>query len=355
LSCGSSLQLEPGYSLDPFAGSEISEANLSCANCKRTYPVRAGVPRFVDTTVSSQIDIETGSQFGESWKKFARLDRRYRRQFFDWLAPVDAAYLKDKLILEGGCGKGRHAKIVSEAGAKEVFAVDIGDAVDVAYENVGRLPGVHIVQADVRNLPFGRVFDYCFSLGVLHHLEDPVNGFVSLVKKIKLTGAISVWVYGRENNWWLVKLVNPLRESITCKLHPQVLMILSALLTVPLYLLSKLFFFPWSWLTKRYPRLPHLFYQDYLSYLARHDFKELHHIVFDHLVTPVAHYIPKDDFCSWFKDVGFENPVIRWHNKNSWSGFYSYDLPELEEMHKRLNQPALPLKDSLLLPGSQSA
>jgi SAM-dependent methyltransferase len=341
--------------VDPFASGEVAEGTLSCPSCERQYSIRGGIPRFVDESVSSHVDIETGSHFGQSWKKFARLDRRYRRQFFDWLAPVGAAYLKGKLVLEGGCGKGRHAKIVSEAGASEVFAVDIGDAVEVAYENVGRLPGVHIMQADIRNLPFGRTFDYCFSLGVLHHLEDPLNGFVSLVRKVKPTGAISVWVYGRENNWWLVKLVNPLRESITCKLHPQLLMVLSALLTLPLFLASKFFFYPWSWLTKRYPHCPRLFYQDYMSYLARHDFEELHHIVFDHLVTPVAHYIRKEEFSSWFKDVGFEDPVIRWHNKNSWSGFYSYSPPELKEMRQHLDQPAARAKGSLYLPESQKA
>ena len=320
-------------------GAEIIEGTLDCASCAKHYAITRGVPRFVDEKSSSKTDIFTGSRFGQSWKSFPRMDERYRQQFLDWIFPVDSNYFKDKVILEGGCGKGRHAKIVSESNAKEIFAVDIGDAVDVAFANVGRMPGVHIIQADICELPFKQSFDFVFSLGVLHHLHDPYKGFLALSKLVKPDGALCVWVYGRENNKWLVTFVNPIRVAFTSKLPEIVLNPLSAVLGFVLYLLVKLFVHPWSILVKRFRWLPKFYYQDYLSYIAKHDFLELHSIVYDHLVTPVAHYIPRAHFSTWFKKIGVNDPIIRWHNKNSWTGFFSNKLSEMASMRARVDQP----------------
>ena len=35
-----------------------------------------------------------------------------------------------KVVLEGGCGKGRHTKLAAEWGAAEVVGIDLGDGVE---------------------------------------------------------------------------------------------------------------------------------------------------------------------------------------------------------------------------------
>jgi SAM-dependent methyltransferase len=290
--------------------------------------------------LSSSTDLHTGRNFAIAWKVFPRLDERYKKQFLDWIFPVDAEFFQNKLVFEGGCGKGRHARIVSASKARAVFAVDIGEAVDIAYRHVGHEPNVHVIQADIANLPFEPIFDFAFSVGVLHHLDKPKEGFLSIASKLKSDGSIAVWVYGQENNWWLIYLVNPFRKAITSKLPPKVLLVLSAALASPVYLWAKLVARPWQRLTERHRFLPHLYYQEYLSYIADFDFVEIYHIVFDHLVTPVAFYVSRDCLQEWFEQSGLPEPVIRWHNKNSWTAFSSLNRQTLDNMKERLKKRA---------------
>ncbi len=315
---------------------EIMEGSLTCVNCLRKYPITAGVPRLVDNALSSSTDLNTGERFGEAWKEFPRLDESYSQQFFDWIFPVDPGYLKGKVVLEAGCGKGRHAHIVANAGAKATFAIDIGDAIDVAFQNVGHVPNLHLIQSDIRQLPFKDVFDFAFSVGVLHHMEDPQAGFRSMTRSLKDDGSISIWVYGKENNWWITDIISPIRESITSKLSAPSLKVLSTSLSLPVYSAAKLVAGPYAKLRQRVPALPELFYEAYLSYVSKFDFTEINHIVFDHLIAPVAYYIPKKDVQQWFADAGFSNPVVRWHNKNSWSGFASRVQRDSRTMAQRL-------------------
>jgi len=335
--CGSALALNDGYTMGcQRTVDEVISGELACNACPSQYAIECGVPCFMDVEKSSAADLSTGRSFAMAWKEFSRLDERYKQQFFDWIFPVDENYFRGKIVLEGGCGKGRHAKIVSECGARQVFAVDIGAAVDVAFQNVGHLPGVNIVRADISNLPFGKIFDFAFSLGVLHHMESPVGGFRCLVEKLKPDGAIVAWVYGRENNWWLIRIVNPIRVALTSKFPPAVLKVLSGILAVPVFLWSRLIAAPWKSLRKAIPWLPALYYEDYLSYIARFDFVEVHHIVFDHLVAPVANYVAEGYFRAWFAESGLDHPVIRWHNRNSWTGFASFKPDDLKSMHERV-------------------
>ncbi len=340
LNCLSDLQLDSQQTFDDDHPNEIYEGILRCTSCSREYKIVRGVPRFVDENESSPTDIRTGASFAEAWKRFPMMDERYRKQFFDWVFPVDADFLKGKVVLECGCGKGRHAKLLQEAGVKAIYAVDIGEAIDIAYQNVGFQPGVHLVQADIERLPFRRDFDFAFSVGVLHHMESPLSGFQSMSSKVKPTGSIVAWVYGRENNWWLIAIVNPIRELITSKMPSSLLLSLSAAIALPLVLYCKLVARPWMNLKKRHNWVPPLYYGEYLSYIAQFGFTELHHIVFDHLIAPVAYYVPRAYFASWFKEAGWTDSVIRWHNRNSWSGFSSADLQELEFMRKRVKEAA---------------
>ncbi len=342
LNCLSRLDLIDGHEFDEVHKDEVKTGTLKCTKCASTFPILRGVPRFVDATQSSAGDIETGQSFADAWKKFPFMDDRYRRQFFDWVFPVDEEFVKDKLVLECGCGKGRHASLLMEAGARAIFAVDIGEAIDVAYANVGHLPGVHLVQADIERLPFNADFDFAFSVGVLHHMVSPISGFLSMSKKVNESGSIVAWVYGRENNWWLISIVNPIRERITSKMPSNLLLILSAMLAWPLLIYCKLVAAPWAALKEKFPLTPPLYYGEYLSYIARFDFREIHHITFDHLIAPVANYVARGYFASWFDEAGWPDSVIRWHNRNSWTGFSSKKVELLELMRTRVkDEPRL--------------
>ncbi len=288
---------------------------LRCLLCSQSYPIRAGVPRFADLAADDQ-QRETAENFGAQWLEFDHVAQHHAQQFLDWIAPVTPDFVRGKVVLEGGCGKGRHTRLIGEWSAQAIIGVDLSQAVEAAYRNTQDLPNVHIIQADIYRLPLKQCFDYAFSVGVLHHLPNPRAGFASLAKHLKPGGAISAWVYGRENNGWIVHFINPLREKLTSKLPMRMLYLLSYLPTALLWLMLKLVYLPLSQTTAK----QFLFYGDYLSYIAPFPFREIHNIVHDHLTAPVAFYISRTEFAEWFADAQAEQVEIHWHNSNSWRG-----------------------------------
>jgi len=323
--CGGGLSLTD----ERLEGEEIMGGRLDCGGCPATYPILRGVPRFVrvdhetaaaagaDAVPVDDLEKRTAAAFGYEWTHYDEIAEHYRQQFLDWLAPVDADFFRGKAVLEGGCGKGRHSALAAEFGASDVVAVDLGEAVEAAFPNTRHLPNVHIVQADLKRPPVKPVFDYAFSIGVLHHLPVPEDGFRALASKLRPGGHISAWVYGREGNGWIVHLVSPVREKLTSRMPHGVLDRLSGLATLPVYLSTKLVYGPTGGrvLGRGLP------YGPYLSYIARFPWREQRSIVFDHLVAPVAHYIARDEFAAWFERAGLEDVRIEHHNANSWRGF----------------------------------
>lgn len=298
---------------------EIVEGVLTCKKCTREYRIVRGVPRFVDLTKIDEDKAETAENFGWQWTHFTQEDAKYSDQFLGWLQPVKKEFFADKIVLEGGCGKGRHTKLAAEWGAKEVVGVDLGDGVDSAFGLTRGLANVHIVQGDIFKLPLKRAFDYAFSVGVLHHTPDPKKAFVSLASKVKKDGHISAWVYGAENNEWISKYVNPVRESFTSQISQPVLYQLSKLPTLGVFLATKLVYRPINAGAKGLAN--HLFYNEYLNHLGTFGWREQHNIVFDHLVAPTAFYIAKDEFAAWWNKIAADEVEITWHNENSWCGF----------------------------------
>ena len=298
-------------------GEEIMEGGLRCMNCSQTYPIRRGIPRFAE--VIGAVEAATAEAFGYEWTRYSELAQRYKQQFLDWIRPVTPDFFRNRLVLEGGCGKGRHTALAAEFGARAIVAMDLSVAVESAFANTRQLPNVHIVQADLNNPPVKPVFDYAFSIGVLHHLPDPERGFRALVSKLRPGGCISAWVYGREGNGWIVHIVTPLRERLFTRLPHGLLDLFSAALTVPLFLATKLLYRP-SGGTALNGMLP---YAPYLTYIGAFPYREQRSIVFDHLVAPVAFYLRKDEFSGWFDRAALKEVRIEHHNANSWRGFGS--------------------------------
>ncbi len=301
--------------------SEIIEGLLACESCTRQFPIVRGIPRFA---APHELEIDkaaTAANFGWQWQHFTHNEELYADQFLGWIAPVRPDFFANKIVLEGGCGKGRHTQLAAQWGAREVIGVDLSDAVDTAFAATRGLNNVHIVQADIYHLPLARVFDYAFTVGVLHHLPDPQGGFRSLASKIKKGGHLSAWVYGAENNEWITRWINPLRKRFTSRIDRRALLHLSKLPTALVYLTTKLVYGPLNRRNGGAALARRLFYNDYLNAISKFGWREQHTIVFDHLVAPTSHYIAREEFEQWWRELGAAEVVIEWHNKNSWRGF----------------------------------
>jgi SAM-dependent methyltransferase len=166
------------------------------------YPVVAGVPRFVGSSGYTQ-------SFGLQWNRFARVQfdsvtgGTYSLRRFDAEVGWDASEIGGKWVVDAGCGAGRFAEIASSRGA-EVLAVDLSEAVDAAQANLGHLGNVHVVQADLRALPFNSAaVRHLYSLGVLQHTPDPLAAARALVDFLPPGGKFAFTIYGRR---WRTRL-----------------------------------------------------------------------------------------------------------------------------------------------------
>jgi 2-polyprenyl-3-methyl-5-hydroxy-6-metoxy-1,4-benzoquinol methylase len=225
--------------LDLFVASqqdgEIKEGELSC-HCGKTYPIKRFIPRFVDS------DLYVGS-FSFEWQKHSRtqLDSaNLNRRSEDALQNRTDCNLKDlkgKLVLDAGCGSGRYAEVAANSGAT-IVGFDLSYAIDASFKNIGRRVNVHLVQADMFNLPFKKeIFDFIYSFGVLHHTLDARKAFLRLPPLLKPQARISISVYSSYNKG--IVYSSNLWRFFTTRM-PRMLLYYLCFISVPLYYLYRL-------------------------------------------------------------------------------------------------------------------
>lgn len=296
-------------------GDDLLEGLLTCGRCGARYPITRGIPRMVAGGVTAEAR-DTGERFGYEWTHFGEIRPEYEVQFQGWIAPVGPEAFAGRVVVDAGCGKGRHLRLAAQYGAREVIGVDLGPAVEVARRNTADLDNVHVVQGDLTRPPLrsGSV-EVIYSIGVLHHLGAPVTGFRVLASLLVSGGLFVAWVYAREGNRGLLGLLEPLRR-VTRRAPLGPLRVLAWGLSVPLWLALRTIYA----LARAWPALrPHLPYAVYLVDLVRFPFREVHSIVFDQLLAPVAHYMSRDEVERCLAASGLALVSLRWHHANSWS------------------------------------
>lgn len=259
---------------------------------------------------------ETAERFGYEWTRFGEIRSQYAVQFGGWIAPVEAGAFAGRVVLDAGCGKGRHLRLVAGYGAREVIGVDLGPAVEVAMRNTADLANVHVVQGDLTRPPVRPAsVDVIYSIGVLHHLGAPITGFRALAPLLLPGGLMVAWLYAREGNRRLLTLLEPLRR-VTRRAPLGLVRALAWGLTVPLWgALRTVYAGARAWP----PLQRYLPYSSYLVDLVPFPFRETHSIVFDQLLAPVAHYMSRTEVERCFMESGLALTSLRWHHANSWS------------------------------------
>ncbi len=209
---------------------EIFEGSLTCVK-GHTYAIKRAIPRFITS-------VDYVENFSFEWRKFSKiqLDKFNHSTQSEDTFMQDTGFTREalsgKLILDAGIGAGRFAEVVTRWGG-EVVGVDLSYAVDAAYDNIGERRNLHIIQADILHLPFREgIFDYVFSIGVLHHTPDTKRAFTALIPLLKTNGEIAIWVYAKyyEN----IQKISTMLRAFTTRMPKKLIYYLSSI-SIPLY------------------------------------------------------------------------------------------------------------------------
>lgn len=247
----------------------------------------------------------SGSQerFGYEWNKYNQIIPEYELQFLKWIFPLEKKDFKNKIVVDAGCGIGRNSYWPLIYGAKRLIAFDYDKrTVEVARKNLSNFKNAEIFFQSLYDLNLKNKADIAFSIGVIHHLENPHLAIKKLVESVKKNGIILIWVYGYEGNELIFKYINPLRR-ITSRLPLKITNLVAYLFSIPLYTYVKLS-------PQKSP---------YLKQLSKFRFWHTHSIVFDQLIPKIANYWKKQEALNLFKNKGLKDIRIHQVNKNSWT------------------------------------
>ncbi|HXU68014.1 MAG TPA: methyltransferase domain-containing protein [Polyangia bacterium] len=325
--CQSPLELE---TLDGDDG-------LLRSSCGLWFPVVRGIPRifvgelrsiyrvdFPDFLARHGLDgggngaasqetrakLATRESFGFEWTHYSEMLPEWERNSRFYFEPLGDGALGGKLVLEGGCGKGRHTYHALKAGARMVV-VDFSRAIDVAERNCRDLPGERLfVQADLMALPFPpATFDLAFSFGVLHHLPEPEAGFARLVALVRPGGRVLVYLYhaleGEPLKQAILRAVDAVRRVTVRMPHRALLPATTALgwvlyagIVTPYKVLSR--FGPTRALAAKFPLRA---YADYPVRVIVND-------QFDRFSAPIENRYRKDEVAGWLARAGLGDVAI---------------------------------------------
>ena len=257
-------------------------------------------------TSDPAIEIARGSpeRFGYSWDRYAEVLPEHEEQFLRWTAPLKRDDWRGARFLDAGCGIGRNSYWPLSYGAAGGVALDVDDrTLARARANLSRFSAIEVRRQSIYDIAEENVFDIAFSIGVIHHLEFPDAAVARLARAVKPGGQVLVWLYGRENNGWIIRFFNPLRKVLLSRLPLGFVHALSWPLTAILWLMLRL-------------GLQRI---EYLRLIRRFSFEHLRAIVFDHMIPRIARYYTRDDAIALLQKAGLEGLDAVWVNEMSWS------------------------------------
>ena len=240
---------------------------------------------------------KTAESFAYEWKYIYKENDYEKQNFFHFSGPfVTEKNIKGKKTLDIGCGSGRFTKWAALSGAEVAFGSDLGETVEVAYEMTKDIPNAAIVQADIYHMPFEKTFDLSYSIGVLHHLPKPQEGFSRLPKTLKEGGEMLIWVYNRRKNARALYLYEPLRAMLRHLPKPILFKLcyipggIVHLINLKAKLLRKI------GLDGLASKFPFSYYENFPFNMKLND-------AFDVLATPKSNYYYREEVEQWFRSA----------------------------------------------------
>jgi SAM-dependent methyltransferase len=305
---------------------ECVEGKLSCKHCNEEWPVINAIPRLLPKNLlknlvlpyhkdffdkyhfdvseknrsdkssnDDKLKSKTAQSFGFEWLKYPKILNQFEKDWERYFHPfITRKDIKGSVVADFGCGMAKHGYFIGKYASKKYIGLDLSEATEAAYRNTKKFKPL-IVQADIYHIPLkGEKIDICYSIGVLHHLPNPENGFISIIKNMRKGSKIFMWVYGQRGNSRALYLYNPIR-FVTTRMNRKFLYNLCHIPAIAVHSLNSVSKGLSKIGLKKSARLiPFSYYTDFPYTFKVSD-------TFDTLGTPTQIYYKMSEIDSWFK------------------------------------------------------
>ena len=184
-----------------------------------------------DCDETTRVEIRSVLQELNPWRKGPyfvhdiHIDTEWRSDWkWDRVLP-HLAPLKDRLILDVGCGNGYHCWRMLGAGAKRVIGIDPSPRFIVQFHMIKHFAGadypIDVLPVGIEDVPEKlQAFDTVFSMGVFYHRRSPMDHLLELKNTLRPGGQLVLETlviegklgdvlvpedrYGKMNNVWFL-------------------------------------------------------------------------------------------------------------------------------------------------------
>lgn len=259
----------------------------------------------------AQLEQKTIDDFGYQWATHKKNEGYYASNalFQDILGPdFSASLLKGKVVVDVGSGSGRIVRMISREHPARIHAVEPAlGAYDTLRENTQDIKNIITYHNKTGSEFVVEDADYIISLGMIHHIPDPVPTMRNIYKCLKPGGKAVIWLYAHEGNELYLSIFQPIRR-LTVHMNNTALTILSKFLTV----------FLSGYITAcDYLPLPMHVYM--VNHLKPFSWENRYLTVFDQLNPAWAKYYYKEEALKLMEDAGFKDVKIHYRHGYSWT------------------------------------
>lgn len=254
-----------------------------------------------------QLSDRTIEDFGEQWTTFQDASGFFgsKNLLADFLEPFDVANISNTRMADIGAGTGRHVAACLEFGAKEVFAIEPSQAVEVIRKRFATDGRVKILNIRGDQISADLNLDLIMSVGVIHHIPDPHPVVCAAYNALRPGGVLVVWLYGYEGNKLYLAFALPLRFLLR-PFPLRIVYSISWILDLPLRLYISA--------CKVFSALPLAVYMTQILGRLPPDKRRL--VIYDQLKPAYAKYYKKDEAIDLLQKAGFE---VEAHHRKGYS------------------------------------